>query len=278
MSAEAPIRDDLFYFHSVVFQAENRLFKVPRYGLPGDAAVFDTMFGQATGGAGSSDDNPIHLDADVRATDFRSLLKAAFPPPGATVAVLNLDEWMGVLTLAKKWKLESMKDKAIAGSDAEIQKKTDIDKVLLAKKYSVAKWLKEGYCSLASREDALTPQESQELGWETCARLMFVRESGRKAVVLGLSTKTASTTDVRCCNACGGYHHRPYCADNVQGSQDGGYRRRCSTCQSSYHIPGCSAGDSTPPNAQRGEDISAQWATFDFTAAVEKEFVTSIKM
>ncbi|KZV72006.1 hypothetical protein PENSPDRAFT_663980 [Peniophora sp. CONT] len=148
MSTEVHTRDDLFYFHSVVFLAETKLFKVPRYGLPGDAAIFDSMFGQATGGAGSSDDNPIRLDADVAAADFRSLLKAAFPSPGTLTAVLTLDEWMGVLTLAKKWKLESMKDKAVAGSD-----------ILLAKSYTVAKWLKEGYCALASRVDPITVQE-----------------------------------------------------------------------------------------------------------------------
>ena len=65
---------------TTVLKAETKLFKVPRYGLPGDAAVFDTMFTLAAGGAGSSDENPILLDADVRAADFRSLLKAAFPP------------------------------------------------------------------------------------------------------------------------------------------------------------------------------------------------------
>lgn len=61
-------------------QVEDTLFKVPRYGLPGDSAIFDAMFSRAPGAAGSSDDTPIVLDADVTVDDFRSLLKATCPP------------------------------------------------------------------------------------------------------------------------------------------------------------------------------------------------------
>ena len=69
-------------FHLITsssFEVEDTLFRVPRYGLPGDGA-FDAMFARAPGGAGSSDDDPIRLDSDVSAADFRSLLKATYPP------------------------------------------------------------------------------------------------------------------------------------------------------------------------------------------------------
>ena len=79
------------YYLTMTLKAEAKLFKVPRYGLPGDAAVFDSMFALATDGAGSSDENPIRLDADVTAADFRSLLKAAFPPYAAQFFRENVD-------------------------------------------------------------------------------------------------------------------------------------------------------------------------------------------
>ena len=56
------------------------MFKVPRYGLPGDGAAFDAMFVRGPGATGSSDEDPIRLDADVTSSDFRSMLKATYPP------------------------------------------------------------------------------------------------------------------------------------------------------------------------------------------------------
>ncbi|VDB95545.1 unnamed protein product [Peniophora sp. CBMAI 1063] len=269
MTTEEPIRDELFYFHSVVFQAENRLFKVPRYGLPGDAAVFDSMFANATGGAGSSDENPIRLDADVSATDFRSLLKAAFPPPGATTAVLTLDEWMGVLALAKKWNLESMRDKAVAGSDAEIQKRTVIDKILIAKKYGVSQWLKEGYRALASRGGPITSQERDALGWETYGRLMHVRENCRCLDVDDQDASGVSLPAMRHCTACVSVH-RPYCAEN-KSTAGTDWGRQCSIC-GCRHIPGCWAVDTsaTPPRMKAGGNQN-----YDLDAAIEEEFLLS---
>ena len=74
----------IFFVMSIVtngsVKVENTLFKVPRYGLPGDGAAFDAMFAHGPGAPGSSDEDPIHLDADVTASDFRSMLKATYPP------------------------------------------------------------------------------------------------------------------------------------------------------------------------------------------------------
>ncbi|KZV72002.1 hypothetical protein PENSPDRAFT_751232 [Peniophora sp. CONT] len=270
MSTEALVRDELFYFHSVVFQAENRLFRVPRYGLPGDATVFDTMFGQATGGgAGSSDDNPIRLDADVSAADFLSLLKTASPPHETTVTALNFDEWMGVLNLANKWNLQSTKDKAVAGSDADIQKKTVTEKILLAKKYGVAKWLKEGYCALASRKEPITPEEREQLGWETYGRLMSVRERGRETSLDGLHLLPDTWVN---CNTCG-IMHVPLCSLNVSGGMSGKMRScssgYCGDGSSVYHYVGCAAG---LENTTQKDRILAHWAGFNFDDIVKEEF------
>ncbi|VDB95553.1 unnamed protein product [Peniophora sp. CBMAI 1063] len=169
-------RDDFFYFHSLVFEVEDTLFKVPRYGLPGDGAAFDTMFARGPGAPGSSDDDPIRLDTDVTASEFRSMLKATYPPPGTTVAELTLDEWMSVLKLAKKWNLAGLRDKAVQQSDTQVQLKTPIEKILLARQYDVGKWLNEAYIALSSREEPLSVQEVEKVGWETTAKLMMVRE------------------------------------------------------------------------------------------------------
>jgi len=173
-STETVKRDDFFYFSNLVFQVEGTLFKVPRYGLPGDGAAFDAMFARGPGAAGSSDDDPVRLDADVTATDFRSLLKATYPPPGMSSASLTVDEWMSVLKLAKRWDLASMRNKAISESDSQIQQKTYVEKIMVARKYGVAKWLREGYFSLVKGEIA-SDTEIEKLGWETYGRLLKIR-------------------------------------------------------------------------------------------------------
>ena len=83
---------------------------------------------------------------------------------------------MGVLKLAKKWDLAGLRDKAVQQSDTQIQLKDPIEKILLARKYNVVKWLKEAYTTLASREHVLTADEIDQIGWETFGRLMMVRE------------------------------------------------------------------------------------------------------
>lgn len=203
--------------------------------------------------------------------------------PGVATAVLNLDEWMGVLTLAKKWKLEDMKAKAVAGSDEEIQKKTVIDKILLAKKYGVAKWLKEGYCALASRKEPITALERGKIGWETYGRLMDVRERGRAASLdkAELDVTSAPNTHIAAihCDTCG-IKHVPFCAANLRGSV-GSNMRLCPIphCGGFYHGVGCPAGQPlTTPPAKVKDRVVAQQAAFNFEGLVLKEFGASVKV
>jgi hypothetical protein len=112
---------------------------------------------------------------------------------------------MSVLKLAKKWDLTSVRNKAVAQSDIEIQKKTPVEKILLAKRYGVTKWLQEGYISLVSRDNTITDEERDQLGLETFARLMVARE---KSFAWALKASPPSSTSNGCsqnlyCNYCG---------------------------------------------------------------------------
>jgi hypothetical protein len=118
--------------------------------------------------------------------------------------VLTLEESMSILKLAKKWDLASVRNKAVAQSDIEIQKKTPVEKILLAKQYGVTQWLQEGYRSLVSRENTITDEERDQLGLETFARLMVARE---KSFAWALKVSPSSTTSKGCshsiyCNHC----------------------------------------------------------------------------
>lgn len=115
---------------------------------------------------------------------------------------------MGVLKLAKKWDLISLRDKAVHQSDTQVQLKSPVEKILLARKYGVVKWLNEAYLALASRKEVLTPTEIEHIGWETFGKLMLVRE---KRLQISETPPKATVKCVQCltstpsCAACRGY-------------------------------------------------------------------------
>ncbi|KZV74171.1 hypothetical protein PENSPDRAFT_573292 [Peniophora sp. CONT] len=182
-------RNDLFYFHSIVFEAEGALFRVPRYGLPGNAAAFETKFSFSPASdsenvPGSSDENPIRLEEDVSEFDFASLLKATYPPrPGQVASTLSVDEWMSVLKLCRKWGFVDLRERAVQEADTHVRDKTPLEKIVLGKKYGVTKWLEEGYCAIATRWDPLTPEERTTLDLETWLKIMRLRDRVWKDLV-----------------------------------------------------------------------------------------------
>ncbi|KZV71999.1 hypothetical protein PENSPDRAFT_576745, partial [Peniophora sp. CONT] len=157
------------------------LFNIPRSGLPSHSNYFDSLFSLDFGGAGSNLESPIRLDADITADDFRSLLKITYrPSPSADqLPALTVDQWMSALKLAKRWSLGDVRDKAVSGLSLQMQHKTPLEKILLAKKYDVARWFEEGLTALASLDKPIDPTIKKQLGWEIYARLMDVRERGR---------------------------------------------------------------------------------------------------
>ena len=88
---------------------------------------------------------------------------------------------MSALKLAKRWSLGDVRDKAVAGLALQMQHKRPIEKIVLARKYDVARWFEEGLVALASLDRPIDPTAKKQLGWEIYARLMDVRERGRTA-------------------------------------------------------------------------------------------------
>ncbi|KZV74168.1 hypothetical protein PENSPDRAFT_749475 [Peniophora sp. CONT] len=172
-------RHSLFYFHSVSFEVEGTLFKVPRYGLPGNAATFEAKFAISSTDddiPGSSDENPIRLEVGVTEFDFASLLKATYPPPGLIESELSMDEWMSVLKLAKLWDLTDMRDRAVSQTERLLANQSPLEKILLGRKYDVIKWLKDGYQAIAKRPTGLTKEEKESLDLATRCGLLELRD------------------------------------------------------------------------------------------------------
>jgi len=174
------LRDEQFYFRIVVFRAGNTLFKVPTYSFPADEGIFASMFAlpKASGKKeGSSDSDPIHLPPEVTAFDFKSLLKACLPQPLARAPPkLTVDEWMSVLKLSTMWNLDDLRLKAVDEADEEVKKLGDVEKLVLAKRYSVSRWMIEACEALAMREAPIDTAERNRLGVDTSFHLFDLRE------------------------------------------------------------------------------------------------------
>ncbi|KAF9532925.1 hypothetical protein CPB83DRAFT_846598 [Crepidotus variabilis] len=101
-------------------------------------------------------------------------------------SAFSYDEWLGALDLATRWSLFDICNKAIHALTIlnRSGSKSTIEKVLLAKKYKIDQWLREGYTTLVQQEE-LKIEDVQMLGWKTVARLFAAKWS------LSVSSKCA---------------------------------------------------------------------------------------
>ncbi|KAI0030636.1 hypothetical protein K488DRAFT_24279, partial [Vararia minispora EC-137] len=174
-------RHEVFYFRMIVLLVGDTLFKVPCYGISSNAAPFEALFASSAEDStapGSDDDNPIRLDEDITEFDFTSLLKAIYLPPGGTIdsVELSTDEWMAVLKLANKWRLTGLEQTATQNSESHILSLEPIDKIIIAKKVRVARWLREAYGQIGRRKEAISAEEKAKLDTETYVRLLELRD------------------------------------------------------------------------------------------------------
>ncbi|KIM82558.1 hypothetical protein PILCRDRAFT_820414 [Piloderma croceum F 1598] len=177
------VRDSLYYWDSVTFLVEGVLFKVPRRYFEKNSNIWSDVFTLPLGSnqaEGSSDENPIRLES-ISSIDFQRLLMVMYPENSLSQCVkMNQDQWVSVLKLSTMWGFDEIRKKAIAEL-SKINMDT-LDKVVLARSYSVGDWLYEGYTALVKREASLSFEEAERLGYEIAFRLCQRREAAfRKA-------------------------------------------------------------------------------------------------
>jgi hypothetical protein len=101
-------------------------------------------------------------------------------------------EWESALKLSTIWEFTDIRDLAIR----ELSKMDiGVDAIMLGREYSVASLLLQGCVKLAKREETISTEDGQMLGWETAIQLFQVREAGIKATYGRKGDKIKPTYD-----------------------------------------------------------------------------------
>ncbi|KAF9558131.1 hypothetical protein CPC08DRAFT_709867, partial [Agrocybe pediades] len=211
-------RDDYFYVDTIVFQVEDTLFRVPRWGFEDPECFFADMFKSALPGSGpngeqiegTSDDSPIVLEGESK-LHFRAFLKALYSPiykiipdPGKPynsnldreVDIGHYDEWLGVLHLATKWHFVSIRKQAIQKVKRLFpEKMKGWDKIAIARKYNVREWLEKEYVALVNQSRAHNIiRLCEKMGISEAYRVLQLRENngdgGRRQISRDLILKS----------------------------------------------------------------------------------------
>lgn len=98
-------------------------------------------------------------------------------------ALKEQEEWISVLKLSTLWEFDHIRDKAITEVSKQWRKSAILDKIALARKCKVSRWLLEGYVELVKQEQPPAENEVDALGYVAVYRIFRLREeSYRKAL------------------------------------------------------------------------------------------------
>ncbi|KAL5528370.1 hypothetical protein ACEPAF_7506 [Sanghuangporus sanghuang] len=180
-------RDDMFYFTLVTFKVEDCLFRVLKHKLEEHSHVFRNMFSMPTPNdgtvaEGTSDENPICLDM-VAKEDFKLLLKFLYMPMMTDTEVpLTLGQCTAIFDLTRMWGFDNVrriaKDRIRTTLWPTIP---SVDKITLALEYEVEDWYFDAYYETVIREEPLSVEEMQKLGFNLAAKIAKVREKVARA-------------------------------------------------------------------------------------------------
>lgn len=140
---------------------------------------------------GSSELQPLRLEG-IKVDSFRVFLKIMHTPyvfktrkelaPSYTFCsqyhekiALPENSWIAVLDLAHMWGFSGIEQLSIKELEA-----LDVDAILkfeLARKYAIESWLRPAFEIMTGREEPLTDDEVQRLGWRLASQIGRIREA-----------------------------------------------------------------------------------------------------
>ncbi|KAJ7699018.1 hypothetical protein B0H17DRAFT_1196605 [Mycena rosella] len=175
-----PTRDEKYYLDTIIFQVEDRLFKVPRYHFERNSEIFASALMLPAAGEieGTTEENPLKLEGISR-VDFQRLLEVLYPLDRPLLCrtnplpSLSMEHWISVLKLATMWRLLETRDLAITQLGSRVE--DGMESIMLARAYHVSPWLRNGYFALAQK--GFSTEDAQILGWEVAFKISRLRET-----------------------------------------------------------------------------------------------------
>ncbi|KAK0226452.1 hypothetical protein IW262DRAFT_1248905, partial [Armillaria fumosa] len=178
---------------------ENEVFRIPTHHFITQSDVFAAMLSLPQGQAeveaeGQSRRNPIVLQT-VTEQDFRTLLRALYPLYVVQCDILisiltpsplyreaprspsfDKGELISLLKLSKLWAMKRVREYAVEKVTEMLNSIDAVERVILAREYSVEGWLHSGYMTLATRNPVVSTEDARLIGWESALLLEHVRE------------------------------------------------------------------------------------------------------
>jgi len=93
---------------------------------------------------------------------------------------LEKEEWISVLKLSTIWNMTKFRNYAIHKLSTDVTL-SPVEKIVLARAHKVAPWMEEGVSRLASGDPRSTFEDFATLGWETAARILWIRDNASRS-------------------------------------------------------------------------------------------------
>jgi len=200
----------LYYDAPLIILVEATLFKIPRCYFKKHSDVFCEKYLLGPRGEEVSDDltdqQPLHLDG-VDAAEFRCLLKVMTRGHSEEDLDMSWTEWTSALKLSLMWQMKLIQDLALqkirqrihnsdewfAALDISTQLKiqglremaierlsrdepiSPLKKIELAFKYNIQDWLMQGYIEFVTRQEVISVEDEEQLGWSRTSNLFRIR-------------------------------------------------------------------------------------------------------
>jgi len=173
-------RHETYYFRdgNLIICVENTLFNVHRYFFvhhsPLFAELLSLSYKEGYVNRGDSEEAPLHL-MEVSMEEFLDLLSIFYPPSLFHMATRTAEGWKRLLLLSKRLQFEGIFNAAVTALDhSNID---SIQRIQLARQYSIHEWRFKGFLELSLRRRPLTIGEGRMLGGADTVRACLAREN-----------------------------------------------------------------------------------------------------
>ncbi|KAG2003711.1 hypothetical protein CC2G_004297 [Coprinopsis cinerea AmutBmut pab1-1] len=230
-------------------QVVDTLYNVPRHALERESSFFRTLFTVPPGDLEkNSDDNPIHIP-QVEKEEFEAIIEILYP--SEIRHEWTRDQLIAALRLARLWEMDAVVqfiEESLRNLKLPL---SEVDKIILGKKHSLAKLLADGYLSFMTSDTPLSVELANQIGWDSIGHIAFVRQEFRQdwrfkpKLVCSISGAQCSQP------GCGGYLTK----DNPRGRSSRIEDLGCQSCKTMSSMVVLSDVEKELPTEADPEDV-----------------------